>query len=144
MLSAFNQWFSKITDYPNLGRLLLRLTIAGLLLFHGIAKLQHGLGGVNGLLTANGLPSFIGYGVYVGEVVAPIFVIIGLFTRPAAFVIFSTMVFATLLLGSAGFSTITATGAWGYENQALFAFGALAIMFLGSGTFSISRNPLIR
>lgn len=144
MLSAFNQWFSKITDYPNLGRLLLRLTIAGLLLFHGIAKLQHGLGGVNGLLTASGLPSFIGYGVYVGEILAPILVILGLFTRPAAFIIFATMVFATLLLGMEGFGTITATGAWGYENQALFAFGALVIMFLGSGSLSVSRNPALR
>ena len=62
------------------GKLILRLTMAGLILFHGISKIMHGVPYMAGLLAQFHLPAFIAYGVYIGEVVAPLFIIIGLWT----------------------------------------------------------------
>ena len=38
------------------------------------------------MLAGMGLPGFLAYGAYVGEIVAPLLVLAGLFTRPAALV----------------------------------------------------------
>ncbi len=65
----------------DLGKLILRISIGGLLLFHGIFKITHGIGFLHGLLEAKGWPTFLAYGAYVGEVVAPILVILGVLTR---------------------------------------------------------------
>ena len=50
----------------NIGLLLLRLSTGGLMLFHGVAKLQGGLGFLQGMLAAKGLPAFLAYGALVG------------------------------------------------------------------------------
>jgi putative oxidoreductase len=50
------------------GRLLLRIAVGGLMLFHGISKIRHGVDFMFPLLEAKGLPAFIAYGSYVGEV----------------------------------------------------------------------------
>ena len=42
------------------GRLLLRLAVGGLVLLHGVAKLRNGLGGIEGMLEARGLPAMPG------------------------------------------------------------------------------------
>ena len=75
----------------NIAMLLLRLAVGGMMLFHGIGKLQHGIDGIVTQVLAHGLPRAFAYGVYVGEVVAPLAVVLGLFTRPAACVIASSI-----------------------------------------------------
>jgi putative oxidoreductase len=57
------------------------------------------VGFISGMLVEKGLPGFIAYGVLVGEVVAPILIIVGLFTRPAALVLAFTMIVAWLMVG---------------------------------------------
>lgn len=123
------------------GKLILRLTIASMLAFHGVSKLRHGIAWMAGPLTAHHLPVFIGYGVYVAEVVAPFLVLIGIFTRPAALVIVFEMIMALYLVvqGNA-FQIQKQTGALGAELQFLYLFGALAIAFLGSGRLAVSRG----
>ena len=54
----------------DLGKLLLRLAVGGLMLFHGLHKLFGGVGFISGMLVEKGLPGFIAYGVFVGEGVA--------------------------------------------------------------------------
>ena len=65
------------------GKLVLRLTIGGLLFMHGLAKVRDNSFVQNEVLDA-GLPAFVAYGVFVGEIVAPLLLIIGVFTRAAA------------------------------------------------------------
>ena len=67
------------------GKLVLRLALGILVLLHGVAKLQGGTGFLHPMLGALGLPTWFAYGVYIGEIVAPIMVILGLFTRVGAF-----------------------------------------------------------
>ena len=55
----------------DLGKLILRLTVAVLLGFHGVSKLKNGIGWMAGPLRAHHLLMFVGYGVYVAEAWAP-------------------------------------------------------------------------
>src|SRR2546423_1547967 len=107
--------------WEDLGRLLLRITIGGRMLVHGIAKVRHGVEGIGHMLAAHGVPTFVAYGVYVGEVVAPALVLIGLLTRPAAVVVAFQMVVAVSLAHTAQlFSLEPRSGGYALELQALY------------------------
>lgn len=69
MIAQLNRSFNRLADHQDAGILLLRLTIGILLLFHGVAKIEHGVGWIVQMLQAAGLPDFIAYGVYIGEVI---------------------------------------------------------------------------
>jgi len=122
----------------NLGRLLLRITIGGLLLFHGVSKVIHGVAWMAGPLSAFHLPFFIAYGVYVGEIVAPILVILGIWTRPAALIIAFDLFVAILLVSHPRMGSLSPGGGWGIELDALYLLGALALFFLGAGRISVA------
>ena len=121
----------------DLGKLILRLTLGGLMLLHGIAKLTGGIDPIIGMLGNAGVPSKLAYLVYVGEVIAPILVLIGLWTRPAALVIMINMIVAVALAHSHQLWSIGKTGGHALELQAFFLFGALAVALLGAGRFSL-------
>ncbi|QTF07658.1 DoxX family protein [Brenneria izadpanahii] len=136
MLDSINRVFDK----PDFGKLLLRLSFSILMLFHGWHKVHGGIGGVESMLTAAGIPAFVGYGVYIGEVITPVLMILGIFTRPAALIFSLTMVAATYL-STPNLFLLTKTGAWIAEPAAVFFFAGLAIAFLGSGKYSVMSNP---
>ncbi|HZZ27428.1 MAG TPA: DoxX family protein [Pirellulales bacterium] len=122
----------------DVGKLLLRLTIGGLLLLHGLDKIMHpqDFDKILGAVRFHNLPDFLAYGVYVGEAVAPILVIVGLFTRIASAVIAINMAVAVWLAHQNMLWTLNDGGGWAIELQALYFLGALSIMFLGAGSFS--------
>lgn len=121
----------------DLGKLLLRVALAVLLLFHGVSKLVGGIGFVSGALAKMGLPGAIGYLVYVGEVVAPLLILLGVWTRLAALVVAGNMVVAVLLVHTAQFFTLSDTGGWALELQGMYFFAALALALLGAGRYSV-------
>jgi putative oxidoreductase len=121
----------------DVGRLLLRLAVGGLMLFHGISKIRNGVDYMYPLLEAKGLPTFIAYGSYFGEVVAPLLIIAGVLTRLASLLVAGTMVMAVYLaLGSQVFA-LNQFGGWAIELNVFFFLGALSLILLGSGQFSI-------
>jgi putative oxidoreductase len=122
------------------GKLVPRALLAAMLLFHGISKMNHGIGFVADMLAKAGLPAVFGYGVYIGEVIAPLFILAGLFTRPAALVIAINMIVAVLLAHTSQFFTINETGGWALELQGMYFFTALAIAVLGAGRYSIGGS----
>lgn len=124
----------------DLGKLVLRVVLGVLILFHGVAKLIHGPGYILGVVTAAGLPSFLAYGVYVGEVVAPLLLLIGFWTRVGALIIVLNMIVAILLVHLGQFATLDATGGWALELQGMFLGTALAIMLLGAGRYSLGGS----
>ncbi len=121
----------------NMGKLILRLTVAGLLLFHGISKLIHGVSWMAGPLAAFHLPAFISYGVYVGEVVAPILILVGTYTRLAGLVVSFDLFMAFLLVSNSRLYTVNPGGGWGLELDAFYFLGGLCIFFLGAGKYSL-------
>lgn len=125
----------------DVGKLILRLTVAGLMLFHGISKVIHGIAWLPPLLNHDGLPGFIAYGVYVGEVLAPLLLIAGWQTRLASLVIAFDMIMAVALAHSSGiFSLRAGSGAWSIEIEAFYFLAALAVFFFGAGKYSISKG----
>ena len=114
-------------DHPRLGTILLRWTLALLMIFHGWAKVTGGVGGIEGMLVGKGLPGFLAYGVYIGELIAPLFLLIGLWVVPAALVIAINMAVAVALAHMTHFMDITASGGWRLELQAFFFMTALVV-----------------
>lgn len=119
------------------GKLVLRATLAILILFHGVAKLIGGAGFITNMVAQMGLPPAFGYLVYVGEVVAPLLVLVGLWTRAAALVIAINMVVAVALVHTGELFQLNKTGGWALELQAMFLYGAIAVALLGAGRFSL-------
>lgn len=125
----------------HVGKLLLRLTLGGNMLLHGIHKATHGISGITGMLAEKGLPTFIGPGVYLGELVAPLFILAGLGTRIAGLVMAFTMVFAIGLAHSDAVLALNErSGAWGVELAGIYLLGGIALALLGSGRFAVSRG----
>jgi len=122
----------------DLGKLLLRISVGLVLVFHGYAKILGGVEWIKGPLSQVGLPGFLAYGVYLGEFVAPLMVIAGYRTRIAAPVIVVNMAMAIFLAHrNQVFSLKEAGGGWAIELDALILLGALALFFLGGGRFGI-------
>ena len=126
----------------NLGKLILRLCVGGLMLFHGIFKLINGVDGVMKLLEARGLPSFMAYGVYVGEIIAPILIIIGYRVRLAALVEIFTMLIAIYSLYGFNVLSLDNTGGWVIEHQLLYIMPCLALLIMGGGSYAILNRKI--
>jgi putative oxidoreductase len=122
------------------GKLLLRLAVGGLLIFHGIAKMRNGVGWMAGPLSGLGLPAFVAYGAYVGEVVAPIFLIVGKWARIAGLVVAFNMVSAIVIALRDKVFTLNMGGGWAIELELMFLLGGVIVFLLGSGKYSLSRG----
>lgn len=125
------------TTMDDSGKLVLRLAIGILVLLHGLSKLMNGISFIEGMMTARGLPAFFAYAVYIGEVIAPILLIIGLYTRPAALIVAINMIVAIVLVHTGQMFAMTQTGGWALELQGMFLFGAIAVALLGAGRYSV-------
>ena len=126
--------------WEDAGKLLLRLAVGGLLLFHGIAKMKNGVGWMAGPLSGLGLPAFVAYGAYVGEVVAPIFVILGKWSRIAGLVVAFNMLSAIVIALRGKVFTLNQGGGWAIELELLFLLGGVVIFLIGSGKYAVSKG----
>lgn len=124
----------------DLGILTTRLSIGVLMLLHGIFKLQNGIGMIEGMITEAGLPTFFAYGVYVGEVVVPILIILGIATRLAAGIFAVNCLVAVLMVHATDIISLNAVGGWGVELLGLYFFGAVALVFTGGGKYAVSKK----
>jgi putative oxidoreductase len=128
------------TMNDDIGKLVLRLTLGILMLFHGIAKLRYGVSGIEGMVTSYGLPGFLAYGVFVGEVLAPLLVIFGFYARIGGLIMAISMVVAIALAHGSQLFDIGKSGGWALELQGLFLFTALVVALIGPGKFGINRQ----
>mgnify|MGYP000524493393 CR=1 FL=1 len=123
-----------MTSTYHIGLLLLRLGFSGLMLTHGIPKIERlfnspvefpdplGIGALWSLLLT-----------LLGEVVAPILIIIGLKSRYASIVALITMLVAAFV--------VHADDPFGQKEKALlYALGFLVVFLAGPGKFSIDKN----
>jgi len=122
------------------GKLVLRLTLGILILLHGLSKITGGVSGISGMLQGAGLPAALAYGVYVGEVAAPLLVIIGFYARIGALVIVVNMLFAIGLAHSGDLFSFGRSGGWAIELQGMFLSTALAVALIGPGKYAVNRR----
>lgn len=125
------------SDSDDVGKLLLRLVLGVLMLLHGYAKIKSGIDPIIGMVGKMGLPIFLAFGVYLGEVIAPILLIVGLYTRAAALLIALNMVCAVALAHGSMLLALNKQGGWALELQGFYFFVAIAIAILGAGRFSL-------
>ncbi len=124
-MNALNNLFNQ----PRFGVILLRWTLALLMGLHGWAKIKGGVGGIEGMLVAKGLPGFLAYGAYLGEFLAPLMLLAGFWVVPAALMIAINMVFALVLAHTGHFTDLASSGGWRLELQAFFLMTALVVAF---------------
>jgi putative oxidoreductase len=123
------------------GKLILRVVLGVLILLHGIAKLRGGIGWLDGALEAAGLPIFFKYGVYIGEVLAPLAVIAGWYSRIGAWLIAVNMLFALgLAHGAELFAIDPQSGGLVIEKQYMYFFSAIALALIGPGRYAFNQK----
>ncbi len=131
MNSSYNENFTK---------LFLRLFVGFLFLMHGYAKLKYGTSFIESVLEKNNITQYLVYGVYIGEVIAPIFVIIGYYTRFFSLIIIINILFAIYLVHPSEIFSISSHGGLVLELQYLYIFSSLLIILLGPGKYSIDEK----
>lgn len=137
---TFDKDFFRNSD---LGLLLLRLTVGGLMLFHGVHKLIHGVSFIEGMLQGLGLPGFIAYFSLAAELLASILIVIGAWTRVAAVVMVGNMAVAILMAHlPVIFSVDPGTGGWAIELPMLYLLGAAVLCFTGGGKYALTKGQI--
>ena len=136
------QSMANSTQTDALGKLILRLTLGILILFHGVSKILNpgALDFVANQTVAAGLPAVVAYGVYLGEVLAPLMLILGIFARIGGLLVVGNMIFAIVLVHTGELFTLSQSGGWALELQGFYLFCGLAILFLGSGKIAIKPD----
>jgi len=122
------------------GKLVLRLTLGILILLHGISKLMHGIGPIQGMVTGMGLPAIVAYGVFAGEVLGPLLLIVGFYARIGAALIAANTLFAFALAHTADLTRFNENGGWALELQGMFLFSAVALVLMGPGRFGVNQR----
>jgi len=126
----------------DIGRLVLRLTLGVLILFHGVAKILNPnvLGFIGGKLAEFGLPHGMAYLVFVGEVIAPLIIILGVYARIGGLLVAINMLFALALAHPTQLLALSKTGGWAIELEAIYLFTGLAVLLLGSGKIALKPD----
>jgi putative oxidoreductase len=128
------------TTADDLGKLLLRLTLGVLILFHGAGKLTGGLDPIRGMLEGVGLPAALAYGAWLGEVLGPILLILGWYARVGAGLIAVNMLFALGLAHRQELWQLNEHGGWQLELQGMFLFTAIALVLTGPGRLAVNQR----
>ena len=108
----------------DLGLLLLRLAIGGLMLFHGVHKLLFGVGPI-------------------GDMLAAAMIVVGLWTRLAAVVFAGNMVVAILMAHLSSISIDPMTGGLNIELPLLYLAGAVVLCLTGGGKYTFTRDSVL-
>ncbi|MEW7289391.1 DoxX family protein [Aquimarina sp. 2304DJ70-9] len=124
----------------DIGLLLLRCTSGILILFHGIANMSSNYIFIKGVLEGYQVPAVLAYGVFIGEIIAPMLIVIGYRARLNSLIIAFNFLIAILLAHSADIFSLNQFGGWGIELQALYLFGSITIFFTGAGRHAVSTN----
>jgi len=124
----------------DIGKLILRVSVGVLILFHGLNKIIYGVGGVKHLLSEAGLPQFLAYGVYVGEVIVPIFLVLGLYTRVASLVLAFNMLVAIILAHGGTMFSLSKHGGLVMELPLFYFILSIVIFILGSGRYAVNSK----
>ena len=124
----------------DLAKLILRITCGGLLILHGSHSAIHGIQHIKDMVRNAGLPEFIAYGNLIGEVVAPLLMIIGYKARIAALIVAFNML-ASVLIAHRDIAFVRNDyGGWMIEMNVFYMMTAVAVFFAGAGKYSLDRG----
>ena len=108
---------------------ILGFSLGFLLLFHGIDKLSNGIGFIEEMLKGVGLPyaKYLSYTVFIGEVIAPVLLIINRYIKIAGGVIAFNMLATIFLAHKDTIFTLSEHGGWSIELQLLYFIAGLTL-----------------
>ena len=92
------------------------------------------------MVAAHGLPGFVAYGVLVGEVLAPVLLLLGWFSRVGAALVAVNMLFAFALAHMGQLAQLNEQGGWALELQGMYLAAALALVLLGPGRYAVNQR----
>lgn len=131
---------------------IIRIVLAFVILPHGLQKAFGMFGGFGFSGTMQyftqtlGIPGPLAFMVFVAELAAPVALILGLWSRPAAILIFINFVVAASMHTANGFfmnwNGAMPAGTEGYEYHLLVMSLSLAIIVGGSGSVSLDRRSI--
>ena len=125
----------------DLGLLFLRLGLGICFFMHGFGKILHGVGGVKSILVDAGLPSFLAYFAYLGEILAPIMIAVGFYSRVgAALVLGYSLVILYSFYGLSNLLELTNVNGFKAELIYLYITISLCIISSGSGKYAIKQD----
>ena len=120
----------------NISMLLIRITVGGITFYSGAGKALGWFGGfgiektLEAFKNFMNIPPFWTYMCAYTELIGGFLIMIGFFTRPAAFAVMINMIVATVLTGADKFWT-------GGNFPFTLAVGCLAILLIGPGDYSV-------
>ena len=124
----------------DLASLLLRLLVGGMLLFHGFHKVINGIGSIKTMLQGTHLPEFLAYGVFAGELIAPLFLILGLYSRIGALIVVINMMIAIYLAYGDSLLALNKHGGPFIELSVFYVIVSLAIFLMGPGKYAVNQR----
>lgn len=120
------------------GLLLIRLVFFSTFFLHGYRKLTHGVADEFQILVDGGLPGQLMYFAYVSEVLAPVLIVLGIFTRISILTVVVTMLTVFYVLPFP--IGLDVHGALNIESHLFFTVLPLALFFTGPGRYRIMQN----
>ncbi|SFN79070.1 putative oxidoreductase [Chryseobacterium oleae] len=124
----------------DLGLFITRIAIGFPMLIYGISKLIHGVGFIENMMVQKGLPDFFAYGVFVGEIIAPVMIILGFRTRLAG-IAFAANCFTAIILAQTGsIFKLNEFGGWAPELLVIYMLVGLSFFFTGAGKYAVSTG----
>lgn len=104
------------------------------MLFHGVSKILHGIS----FLTDN--LGVVGYAVYIGEVLAPLAILLGWRTKIASVIFAINCIVAVAVAHSGEIFSISDHGGYALELLMLYLLGSVALIFTGAGRYAVSHT----
>lgn len=129
---------NKFWTNPDIGLLIVRIALGGILFFHGFHKITHGVAEQFQLLVANGIPGQFIYFAYISQVLAPMLIVLGVLTRLSSLTIIVMMVVIFYVLPYP--IGLDDHGAMNIESQLYFLLLASALFFTGPGRYVLKKN----
>ncbi|SIT02122.1 putative oxidoreductase [Chryseobacterium ureilyticum] len=124
----------------DLGMLISRIAIGFPMSVYGVNKLIHGIGFIEDMMTMHGLPSFFAYGVFAGEIIAPIMLMTGFRTRLAGLIFAANCFTATILAQTSNIFKLNEFGGWALELLVIYMLVAISFFFTGAGKYAVSTT----
>ncbi|MBD3723558.1 MAG: DoxX family protein [Flavobacteriaceae bacterium] len=124
----------------NLRLLLIRVSIAFTMLVYGITKLIYGIDFIKTLFISYGLPSFFGYSIFIGEVIAPFLIIIGFRTKFAGIVFALNCFAAIIMVQLPNLLQLNESGGWSIGLIFIYMVFGISMFFTGAGKYALSTN----
>ncbi|MBI2591349.1 MAG: DoxX family protein [Candidatus Brennerbacteria bacterium] len=125
--------FEQLTQYNDIGLLILRLAVAAIFIYHAMPKLKN----AKGMAQMVGMPAGMVFMLGIIEIVAPFGLIVGFYTRLAALLLAMVMVGAIYFKTAKWHVPFGAMDKTGWEFDLILLAASILLLINGGGAIGI-------